>query len=252
MLFLALLAAGESWWDRNAAEIGLAGLVLGVVTAIGSVVIFYLQRDKKTFDWQVLTDEPIVTETSVPAGERIKVVWNDIELNGPRLITLRLVNTGKREIRAEDFNGHVVITTSEDLLIRSAGTIRTRDGMRHGPACKWTESKCDVSPVLYNRGDWAAIQLLVDEVEFDLVVRYSGREDDEPTIIRHEDRVFPSMGSLVGYESSITVDAVVAGQTRCGKRLPLSAAPLPKRFYIVLTAAAFISAVVGVVAALLQ
>jgi len=61
---LLLLAAQEPWWERHDGLLGLIGFAVGTVL---TVVFFLLQRDRKTLDWQIVTDETIVT----PAAQQV-------------------------------------------------------------------------------------------------------------------------------------------------------------------------------------
>lgn len=206
-----LLAA--SWWDQHAGALGLAGLIITTIGLAAGVIFFLLQREKKTFDWQLLTDEPIVTSAARDAIGGIKVFWGDqTELQHPRLVTVRLVNTGKREIRAEDFDGDVRLTVDPTLVIRSAGAVRRKEGMRHTPECAYVAGICNLSAILYNRSDWVDVQLLLD----------SNPEADEgvPEAILS----LPWAEALAAFHEfrrhePISVDSVIAGQTRRGRKI---------------------------------
>jgi hypothetical protein len=156
-------AAQGSWWNHHSGIITLVGVIVTFVGVLVTLIIYLLQRDKKTFDWQLLTDEQIVTRTAREARGGITVLWdNTVELTHPRLLTIRLMNTGKREIRPEDFDGDTVITADATMDIQSAYIVRRHEGMRHEPDCAWTTRECNVKAILYNRGDWVDVQLVLD------------------------------------------------------------------------------------------
>ncbi len=121
------------------------------------------------------------------------------------------MNTGKREIRAEDFDGEVLVKTSPRLIVKSAYTVRHKEGMRHNPACYWREHECGVEGVLYNRGDWVDVQLLVDTLN---------AEDVTPADMPLMEELDMALRIV---HNPITVDAVIAGQTRPARRLEAAA-----------------------------
>lgn len=212
-----LLAAW--WWEGLS---GPAGVLVGVVaTVIVAAVVFYLQRDKKTFDWQLLTNEPIMT--TAPAQHalgKITVTLNGREeLKHPRLLTIRLINTGKREIRPEDFDGEVIVVTEPHLAIKSASPVRNREGMRHMPGFTGLDDHTlIVDPILYNRGDWVDIQLLVDVAE--------DMDELSPFNLNRVtgwDKTNRPKGRFLAHGTPtrevMAVSSTIAGQTRRGRQL---------------------------------
>ncbi len=183
-----LVLAKATWISRHSWGAGIAAGI--IATVLVAAVVFLLQRESKTFDWQILTDEPILTGAAATTAGLKLTLHDRVELAHPRLITIRLRNSGKREIRPEDFACMTCIRTNDTIEIKSGVTLRYRDGMANKPIVGWMEHHADVSPVLYNRGDWADVQLIVDCLP------------DSPTQ--------PTA-------SDLTVWAVVAGQTRKGK-----------------------------------
>lgn len=184
----AILA--ESWWDRNQT---LAGIIIGVAaTVIVGAVVYRMQRQKKTLDWEILTDEPI--NTGAVELDIHVTFGKDCELREPRIITVRLANTGKSEIRPGDFDGPIIIRTAPWLTIKTASTIRTARTMRHTPSCRWDKNKCSIESVLFNRDDWIDVQLLLDSAE---------NIDDDSSPVALDD---------------VDVESVIAGQTRPGRQ----------------------------------
>ncbi len=221
-----------SWWDRNAAEVGLAGLVVTVLGVALGVAFFLMQRDKKTFDWMLLTNEAIVTSVPAKAVGGITVYMDGTtQLQEPRLLTIRFTNTGKKEVRPEDFDGDITIKPRPYLVIRSAKAVRRKSGMRHLPQVAFDDQECIVAPILYNRGDWVDVQLLVDTLApSDSSPAQRGRRDAAEAAARYMARYLVRDGTSAalltdgGGEDPVAVECVIAGQTRPTRKVDIFAA----------------------------
>lgn len=194
---MLVLVAKATWWNQHQGAITLLSLIFGLVAIAITVAFFMYERDKRTFDWQLLTDEPIMTHAP-REGFGIKVIWNTTELQHPRLVTVRLMNTGKREIRESDFDGPTLIAVGEGFEVKKASAIRRRPGMRHTPVCWYNSDGATINPIAYNPGNWVDVQLLVDTAD----------ESLNPVV---------------------TVDSVVLGETRPGKRVEAGQSPMRNR-----------------------
>lgn len=154
----APLMLAEGWAERNQGMITLVGIV---VAALIALVIYWRQRPVKTLDYIILSDEPILSSTT----PGLSVKFLDEELVAPRLVSMRIINTGNQAIRAADFNGDMQIQVENSHLV-TAITLDRREGMRDLPVtvvplphrnCTSTEG------ILFNQGDWLEMQVLVDD-----------------------------------------------------------------------------------------
>jgi hypothetical protein len=196
-----LLAA--AWWDRNAGLIGLAGVILGLIGLAAGAWFYWLQRDTKSMEWEVLTDEEIVTAAASQAPEEgIRVTWKGNVLYEPRLVTIRLLNSGKREIRREDFQGPINVTFIDQEIV-AVSWAGHRDGMIGLPEFVWHQEDAAIKLGLHNRGDWTDIQFLLHTGEWEKV-------PDETDAVR------PAAAGA----SQVKVGGVIAGQTRPMHRRP--------------------------------
>lgn len=185
----------EAWWNEHSGIITLIGTCVGVVAIVITFIVYLIQRDKKTLDWRILANEPILNAGAQRMTHSIKIVIDDgLEVQRPRFVRVRLENTGRREIRPDDFDGPAFIVVPGAYTIRSVALVALRDGIRTPPELQNHGRNCSVSPALFNRGDWVDVQLLLDQVAV-------GDSD----------------------VNEIFVNSVIAGQTRKGKRLDLPA-----------------------------
>jgi hypothetical protein len=72
--------------------------ILGVLVTL---VFAWFQRKRKTLDWELLADEPIVSAGSEYLGSTLTLEWEGSKLEHPRLISLRIFNSGNREVKRD-------------------------------------------------------------------------------------------------------------------------------------------------------
>ena len=209
---IAVLLA-EAWWDRNAGLIGLAGLVVGTLIGLTGLAYAWTQRHVKTFDWQVITDEQIVHWVAVDTpDELVQVFWKGQRLRNPRLIKIRLLNTGRQAIRAEDFQTPIDIHVP-GTKIMSAELAGQLWDMVHRYSLDWADDHCHAHLSLHNRGDHTDVRLLVD-VDVDPIL-------DEAPDGSEEDLSYWKALAIEAEREPITVQCVIADQTL----------PMRERFY---------------------
>jgi len=186
-------------FERNQGLITLIALVVGTFLTI---IVYGLQRARKRLDHAIMSDSAILA--AVGAVEGIEVTWRgDQVLKFPRLVTLRLQNTGNRVIRLDDFDGPVVIELTHGVIV-AADVIDKRESVRHPGALEIVPAEyrtVSVHPTLLNEGDWIEIQLLIDQ------------------------------DTAEWAQKSLQVHVVIEGQTRPGKRFaPTEIVELSKSF----------------------
>src|SRR5664280_1181259 len=92
----------------------------------------------KTIDVAMRENTSLLAESATTAGARLKVTWDDKELLHPRLIRLRVINSGRRIIRANDFDKnealwitvHGAVIIAPDLLATAGRALYSRSAAR--------------------------------------------------------------------------------------------------------------------------
>lgn len=111
----------DSWsWAQEpgfivGSAIGVAGIIIGII-------LHYRQRRPKRLDYMVLTNVPIETLAVEGDKPRLQVMFAGMELANPRVITLRLINTGREPVTDSDYAAPLTITW-DDAIIRDCGVI---------------------------------------------------------------------------------------------------------------------------------
>ncbi len=171
-------------------------ILVGLIALIVAVWIFFVQRKRKTLDFEVKSLQRLLTvEDGTPTG--LEVSFNGHELRRPALITVRMMNTGNQEIRPEDLFEPPSFTVANVEIVNVA-VERSKDTLHQPPTISFDGPTFTAAPVLYNRFDWVDFQLLVDS-------------DTLPKA------------------QEITVRSVIAGQTRASKRVEELKGSYPQR-----------------------
>jgi hypothetical protein len=146
----------------------LLGALISVITGFGLGYFFHrLQRQPKTLDWELVANQSILGAGKRYIGEsRLTVLWDGMKLSHPRLVTLRIVNSGKREIELDDYERPVNIFSSGDIIDAIITGSGPNDlfptGSQPPKPEKVSPHELEFSPGLLNAGDWIELQLVVD------------------------------------------------------------------------------------------
>lgn len=202
----------ESWWERNGGAFGIGFGIAGTLLGVAGLIYAWTQRHLKTFDWQVMTDEEILHWVAVDTpGELIQVFWRGQRLRKPRLIKIRLLNTGMQAIRSEDFETPVDIHVP-GTKVMSAEPSGQRWDMVHRYSFRWEADHCYAQLSLHNRGDYTDVRLLVDVVAEPIVDKGLDGTD--------EDLSYWKALAIAAEREPITVECVIADQARPMRERP--------------------------------
>lgn len=162
MTWLLVAAAhGESWWTRNnGTVIGSSIAVVGILVAIAIAVS---QRQPKTLDWTVQANERILTAAARGAHD-IRVMVGDMELTNPRLVVLRIFNSGKREIRHDEWDEPIRVRAASGTIaswgFATSFGLTAEDFFMHTILAQHRTS-LELPQVLMNPDDWIDLDLLI-------------------------------------------------------------------------------------------
>lgn len=154
-----------SWWSQYGATVW--GIVLGAaITVIVAVLIYQRQKRIKTLDWTPITNVPLLDTRATVANE-FNVYWRNTKVSSPRILILRIQNTGREAIRSQDFEGNIHIsfeTTARVLLALISDTSPNlpRPSLIQVMPDEGRTNNLDVEPLLLNSGEWFDIQCLID------------------------------------------------------------------------------------------
>jgi len=169
------------------------GIGIGVFGVLVSVTIAYFARRPKRLDYSITTNRQIL----VPGSYRqyshlgaLAVTFEGERLSDPRLLVFRIANSGKIEIRPDDFDQPLHLSVGLDAKVVTAGVVGSQPADLSVKLDKISRSIVALDPVLLNSGDWVDIQLLIDGLALEPTVngRIAG------ATIRHRTREAPRLG----------------------------------------------------------
>jgi hypothetical protein len=166
---------------------------IGAATTMLSFLVYWRLKPRRELSWTVIAEQDIaeVRSDEVAFGKRVRVLFDDREVEHVRLGLIRIANTGNREIRADAFERPMELRAAnrqgsdgEILLAEHAAsvpdTIRTEISVSDGIA--------RIKPLLLNPGDSFTVRCLEGgqrKVRLQLDSRIAGVsivEGDDPQV----------------------------------------------------------------------
>jgi hypothetical protein len=137
--------------------IGVAEVALAAVGLVAAFVIYRWQRHHKALSFTIVTNRPLLT---TPSPFTVTVQHNGKNVGEPRLVVLRIANTGNVPIETADFEQSLSITFLYCQLLSAEVTGSRPDELT-------TNLKLDgptliLDPCLLNPSDLIEIQCLLD------------------------------------------------------------------------------------------
>jgi hypothetical protein len=151
------LADGGSWVDQHN---WVPGAAIGVVAIVVSLIIAFRGRAKTTLDYATLSEVRVLTEKVSQLNSEIAVTVDGKTVSRPRFVTIRYKNTGRKEIRLEQFSDGVGLSATDGVVgVELAGV--ANKNMKMAQIGLMPDLRYAVESL--NRGEWFDIQYLVDD-----------------------------------------------------------------------------------------
>lgn len=143
----------------------VVAVVFGVIGVTTSVIVFRKSRKRKTLDYAFIDDVKILSERATAMQSEIVVTVDGVDVNDPRIITVRYVNTGNQEILQSDFTASSITTLEDSGVVNSqlVGLSDNSISITEGgllPHRRWT-------PDCLNPGDYLDVQYILDMAKAD-------------------------------------------------------------------------------------
>jgi hypothetical protein len=145
--------------EEAAAWAEVAFAALGIAAAIA---IYLRQRSVKRFEYQVLSSRALMVDAKIGGNKELRVSYGEREVKDPRLTVLKLLNSGRVEIRTKDFEQPIRIMASPGASVVFAEVVRTNPDQLQPIVTMVDDRTLELKPSLFNAGDWVELQLLVD------------------------------------------------------------------------------------------
>lgn len=177
--------------------------MLAGVSIVVALVVGIASWRPKHLDYAIVNDIPILWRGAHSFKQSMSVRYDDIELSDPRLVTVRIRNTGKKAIRPEDFDEPVSVSFTKNPPIQARIFEGTSPKFgraaisRHGQGVH-------VESLMINPRDWFDIQILSDGPHGNITVQ-SRIVDARPMKLKMVERLMeplylsePVLYALVG------------------------------------------------------
>ncbi len=141
-------------WQFVGAVISLLALVVAIVTIV-------VQARKKSFCYTVIADNELLHRNDL-LSEHVTVKYDEVNVARLRLLAIRFRNDGNVPISSRDFEEPLTIALELGSKILSITCSEQRpEALRIDASAE--ENVATVKPVLLNRGDQFALQLIVGD-----------------------------------------------------------------------------------------
>lgn len=142
--------------------------LVGTVIGIAGVWVALAQRNPKTLDYSVLSNVPILRDRTERINSELEINYRDTQLKDPRLVIVRIANTGRRAVEQNDYVEPITVQyehnpplgfteaegSSPNIVGDDIGLVTASDSA--------FVSRVEVRPKLLNPRDWFDLQLLSD------------------------------------------------------------------------------------------
>jgi hypothetical protein len=102
---LLIAAASHSHWYTSGTFYAATGVIAVVV--IGAVTIWatlFVGSTKRRLTYSLADDTPLLARTTALAPADLEVLYQGQRLVAPRVVSVRLVSRGRRDIGSDDFD----------------------------------------------------------------------------------------------------------------------------------------------------
>lgn len=138
------------------------GVIVGILGVVVTVIIFYLQKNRKRLAYQVLTETPLLSVGDEIKG-RVKITYDNKDIQNVHLVVIKIENIGNVDIAATDFARPMAVTfpNSEVLSTEVSETFpKTLNPILH-----IGRSGVSIEPVLLNKKDYLTIKFVFSHYE---------------------------------------------------------------------------------------
>jgi hypothetical protein len=142
-----------------------SGPLVGVLGLLFAVYAYNMNRKPKRLTYEVVTNQPIITASRYTRWAELSLRFGERELENPRLVVVRVTNTGKVEARSDDIDEPITVAAKGASEIVTARITQRRSGdeeVREVEPSSVTPSTVVAPKVLLNEGEWLEFQLIVD------------------------------------------------------------------------------------------
>lgn len=158
-------------------------VIVGIMAIAVTVVLFVLQRRKKSLSYEILSSTPLLKPQEELKG-RLQILFDSKPVADVYLLLIRISNTGNMPIMADDFERPLSVELGPEARILTLDVSEKRPESLKPVARPKEGGIIMVEPLLLNGGDSFILKVIVsqyDSEKFEIDGRIAGvREIREP------------------------------------------------------------------------
>jgi hypothetical protein len=139
------------------------GVILALIAIGVSILIYLLQRNRKSLSYEVLSDTPLLTLKEELEG-RLQILYEGTPIKNAQLIVIRILNSGNMPIPANDYERPLQFVFGNSAKILSAEvTDKVPDNLLANVTV--TDHGFELKPTLLNSKDSITVKVLVSDYQ---------------------------------------------------------------------------------------
>jgi hypothetical protein len=137
------------------------GAVLALLAIILTLYLFWLQRQRKSLSYDVISSTSLVSVNEA-IKDSLQIFRNGKLIPGVHLLVVKLTNSGNIPIPSADYESPVILTFAGDDVVLEAEIMLTHPNNVKA-SLEFNESEVKLSPSLLNPGDTIEMKILLSK-----------------------------------------------------------------------------------------
>ncbi len=135
------------------------GVIIALIAIGVAFFIYYLQRQRKTLAFQIITNTPVLTVSEQVEG-KLKVLYENTPVNNAQLVIVKLINNGNLPITRNDYERKLSFIFGNKSNVLSSEIIATKPkGL--GASLSFELNRIIIEPLLMKHGDHVIIKTVI-------------------------------------------------------------------------------------------
>lgn len=139
------------------------GVILAIIAIAITVILYWIQRQKKALSWQVVSNTPLLSIDKEIKGN-LEVLYDGKRVQDVQLIIAKIINTGNVPIKSTDYECPINFDFGENARILTAEVTETSPDSLKASA-NVEGKKVILPPTLMNNRDWITLKFLVNQYD---------------------------------------------------------------------------------------